>query len=253
MKALRFFEMEFNDKIYLDPVYYFPMKDKYLRRNDLITGGYLDPITNEIAPEEVINPNMNWLDDTQLLSVNRLNVTVGDKKLSGLDQIENRWLPLPFYESDVSGASTSPNDWCRIKLKPIKEKCTAQKRVYNIVIALDTNENLVEENSSPHFNGQPFKTYSLCGIPVSSLNTLPEREQRTIKSILVPLKAYEFCDHDKQPWLNSYLQEMLNSTDLKHFEQGQRMKYLAYYAYFISYIHNLLCCFPNNWKIFIVY
>lgn len=239
MKALRFFEMEFNDKIYLDPVYYFPMKDKYLRRNDLITGGYLDPVTNEMAPEEVINPNMNWLDDTQLLSINRLNVTVGDKKLSGLEQIENRWLPLPFYESDVSGASTTPNDWCRIKLKPVKEKCTAQKRVYNIVIALDTNENLVEENSSPHFNGQPFKTYSLCGISSSNLETLSDKEQRTIKSILVPLKAYEFCDHNKQPWLNSYLQEMLNCTDLMQFEPGQRMKYLAYYAYFISYIHNL--------------
>ena len=69
MKAIRFFELEFNDKIYLDPVYYFPMKDKYLRRNDLITGGYLDPITNEMAPEEVINSNNLKTDGFHFLSM----------------------------------------------------------------------------------------------------------------------------------------------------------------------------------------
>ena len=88
IKALRFYEFQIKDKIYLDSVYYFPMKDKYLRRMDLISAGYLDPVTNVLAPENVINNNMNWLDVTSLLSVNRLNAVLGDKKQSGLEQIE---------------------------------------------------------------------------------------------------------------------------------------------------------------------
>lgn len=239
MKALRFYEFEFNDKVYLEPVYYFPMKDQYLRRNDLISAGYLDPTTNEMAPEEVINPNMNWLDDSQLLSVNRLNVTVGDQKMSGIKQLEDKWLPLPFYETDIYGSSTAPNDWCRIKLRPVTEKCTEHKRVYKIIIALDTNENFIEENASPHFNGQPFKTYSLCGISSSNLAALDDHNQRIMKNIVIPLKAYEYCDNTKQPWLNGYLQDLLHSTDLKILEAGRRTKYLAFYTYFITYIHHL--------------
>lgn len=239
MKALRFFEFQIKEKVYIDPVYYFPMKDKYLRRSDLVYAGYLDPVTNELVPEEVINNNMNWMDETQLVSINRLNVAVGDKKLSGLEQIEGRWLPLPLYEHDPSGSIVEPTDWCRIKLIPIEEKSTAQKRVYKVIIAVDTDVNTVEENVSPQFNGQPFKEYVLCGISQKDLDGMTEAQQKHISSMVIPMRAYEYCDATRQPWLNRYLQEVFNCTDLTLLPEGSRLKYLAYYSYFISYLFNL--------------
>lgn len=239
MKALRFYEFQIQDRTYLDPVYYFPMKDKYLRRNDLICSGYLDPTTNEIVPEDVINTNMNWLHVDQLLSVNRLNITVGDRKRGGLEQIENHWLPLPFYETDIAGITKVPTNWCRMKLVPITHKCTTQKRVYRIVLAFDTLEDFSDLKEAPVFQGQPFKRYSLCGISHMDMAGFTEQQKKTLYTILLPLKAYEFCDVNSQPWLNTHLQEILHATDTSLFPVGSRMKYLAYYMYFLCYVHQL--------------
>lgn len=239
MKALRFFEFQIKDKVYIDPVYYFPMKDKYLRRSDLVYAGYLDPVTNELQPEEVINDHMNWMDETQLMSVNRLNIPVGEKKMSALDQIEGHWLPLPLYEHDLSASSIEPTDWCRIKLIPITEKSTVHKRIYKVILAIDTNENREDGVVCPHFNGQPFKEYALCGISREDMSGMTEIQQKHISSMVIPMKAYEFCDATRQPWLNSYLQEVFHSTDLSLLQEGSRLKYLAVYSYFISYLFNL--------------
>ncbi len=239
MKALRFYEFQIQEKLYLDPVYYFPMHDKYVRRNDLVCSGYLDPVTNEIAPEDVINDGMNWLEDSQLLSVNRLNVTIGDRKLSGLEQIENKWLPIPFYERSTSGTIVAPTNWCRIKLIPVEEKSNSMKKVYKVIMALDTTENQSDAISSPHFNGQPFKTYSLCGLSRKDMEALSNQQQKNINTVLLPLKAYEFCDVHKNPWLNNYLQEIFSCADVMRFEPGQRLKYIAFYSYLVTYLHHL--------------
>ncbi len=115
MKVLRFYEFKFGDKVYLDPTYYFPIHDKYLRRMDLIGSGYLDPLTNVLMDENEINESMNWPDVDNLLTVNRLDVVIGDKRLNALEQIENRWLPMPYFVRDSSGNSSAPTNWCRIK------------------------------------------------------------------------------------------------------------------------------------------
>ena len=180
MKALRFFEFQIQNRIYLDPAYYFPMHDKYLRRNDLVCSGYLNPVTNEIESEDVINANMNWLDDTQLLSVNRLNVIIGNRKMSGLEQVENKWLPMPFYERDTSATTTAPTNWCRIKLIPVEEKCNSMKRVYKLIMALDTTESTTDGKGSPNFNGQPFKNYSLCGLSRRDIDNMTSQQQKNI-------------------------------------------------------------------------
>ena len=239
MKALRFFEFQIQNRIYLDPAYYFPMHDKYLRRNDLVCSGYLNPVTNEIESEDVINANMNWLDDTQLLSVNRLNVIIGNRKMSGLEQVENKWLTMPFYERDTSATTTAPTNWCRIKLIPVEEKCNSMKRVYKLIMALDTTESTTDGKGSPNFNGQPFKNYSLCGLSRRDIDNMTSQQQKNINSILIPLKVYEFCDLNKNPWLNAYLQEILSCNDVMQFPAGQRLKYLAFYTYLVTYLHHL--------------
>ncbi|MBR5211008.1 MAG: virulence factor SrfB [Bacteroidales bacterium] len=239
MKALRFYEFKFGDKVYLDPTYYFPIHDKYLRRMDLIGSGYLDPLTNVLMDENEINESMNWLDVDNLLTVNRLDVVIGDKRLSALEQIENRWLPMPYFVRDSSGNSSAPTNWCRIKLIPKPEKTVRSKRVYKLIMAFDTTANVEKENVAPVFQGEPFLNFSLCGVSSEDLGQMNTKDREHMQSVIIPLKAYEYCNIDKQPWLNRYLQEILNCTNPNAFEVGSKMKYLVYYAYLITYLHKL--------------
>lgn len=238
MKALRYYVYQFRDTVYMDPVYYFPMKDKFLRRNDLVMCGYLDPNTNVMAPEDVINNHVNWLEDDELLSINGLDVTVGDERLSGLEQIENQWLPLPYYEKDREGSFSYPTNWCRVKLVPVKEKSTAHKKTYRLVMAFDTDENLNFENVSPHFNnGQPFKDYALCGISEKDYRSMSDADKKRINTMTVPLRAYEFVDVKKNPELDGYLRMILHSNpEGRHEDVRERVKFLAYYTYLITYL-----------------
>lgn len=240
MKAIRLFEFQFNDKVFLEPVCYFPTKDKYLRRNDLLMGGYLDPITNEMAPEEVINPNMNWLDVDQLLSVSRLDIPIGSKRVSGLTLLENKWIPIPYYQKDMTGASVSPTNWCRMKLIPIEEKCTQRKRVYKIVLVFDTKEGVgTFGEEGPEVNGKPFEHYAFCGISRDDLQSLEEEQRKICDDFTIPLKVYDYCDMSQREWLNEYLQEIFDSKDFLKQPEGSMMKYLAYYMYFVCYIHKM--------------
>lgn len=239
-KALRLFEFKFKDKVYLEPVCYFPTKDKYLRRNDLLMGGYLDPNTNEIAPEEVINPNMNWLDVDKLLSVSRLDIPIGAKKQSGLSLLEDKWIPIPYYQKDITGASNGPTNWCRLKLIPVEEKCTQRKRTYKITLVFDTNEVLNAQNEeAPSVNGKPYEWFSFCGISRQDMEGLQESQRKVYEDSTIPLKMYDYCDLAQRGWLNTYLQEILDSKEFLKQPEGSMLKYLAYYMYFLCYIHKM--------------
>lgn len=239
MKAVRYFEYQFNDKVFLDPVYYFPMHDKYLRRNDLIYAGYMNPLDNKITDEENINEAINWIDAEKLLSVNRLDAVIGDRKESALSQIEDKWLPMPYFLRDASGSTSSPANWCRIKLIPKREKSTASKKAYKLVMAFDTSVSSKSEKDAPRFQGEPFFDFSLCGVSKADLDQMDLQMKDHIQTSIIPLKAYDYCHLDKQPWLNRYLQEILHCTNLNSFAVGSKMKYVAYYVYFISYMHRL--------------
>lgn len=239
IKAQRFYEYRFRDKVYLDPAYYFPMHDKYLRRSDLIYSGYLDPITNVMMDESEFNEAMNWLDADDLVSVNRIDVTIGDKRLSALEQLENKWLPMPYFQRDSSGSTKTPTNWCRIKLVPKPDQGTRTKKVYRLVMALDTTSNNEHANVAPVFNGEPFLDFSLCGISHDDLEQMEQRQREHNQSFIVPLKAYEYCNITDQPWMNRYLQTVFNCTDLNLFAVGTKMKYLVFYTYLISYLHKL--------------
>ena len=239
-KAMRLYEFSFNDMVFLEPVCYFPTKDKYLRRNDLLMGGYLDPNTNEIAPEEVINPNMNWIDVDKLLSVSRLDIPIGKKRVSGLAQMENKWIPIPYFQKDITGTSNFPTNWCRLKLIPVEEKCTQRKRVYKVVLAFDTDE--VQDPQSldgPNVFGKPFDWFSFCGISCQDMEELQDTQKKMIDDTMLPLKVYDYCDMAQRDWLNTYLQEILDSKEFLKQPEGSMMKYLAYYMYFVCYIHKL--------------
>lgn len=242
VKPLRFFEFQIKNTTYLDPVYYFALEDKYIRRNDLIHAGYLDPQSNELARSEEINFTvLNALTENQIMSVGRLNQIIGDKRLSGLEMIENEWLPLPMFERDMTGTSDYPCNWCRIKLIPNKAESTDQKKVYKVVFAFDTQENTDEadDNQSPRFDGHKEKQYTLCGISREEINDMPQAEQTKYDTMIIPMKVFGYCDVNKRGWINEHLQRVLHSQNLQNLPNGARLKYLVYYIYFVNTLHKM--------------
>ena len=240
-KGLRFFEIQIDDHIFLDPVYYFPLKDKYVRRENLINGGYMDRATNQIELEERIDFNLIGcvaIDDT--ISINNLNVSLSKCYRNGpIECLENHWIPIPFYENNIEGRSESPLNWCRIKLIP--KSSDDFERTYKIIVAFDTQIRNNRSNETPFFNNEPFKQYSLCGISPDILEQYDSTKQNHINTIVTPLKIYEYCDLQKRDWINSYIKDIMHGADfdLNNLQAKKRLKYLAYYIYFIYYIQQL--------------
>ena len=242
IRPLRFSEYRIGETTYLDWVTYFPTQDKYVRRGDLQYGGYIAP-TGETADEDDINfALLNCLKQEDVMSVGRLNQIIGDRRVSGLEQLEGHWIPVPMFENDMTGQLVEPANWARMLLRPVEEKCTAQKRVYRLVLAFDTRVVADEtgmERESPRFDGQALKHYSLCGISRKDLEGLGRVRQAQKENVDVPLSLYRYCDMEARPWLNAMLQQLLGSTDLDSLPRGASMKYLVYYIYFVSVMHKL--------------
>ncbi len=83
LDALYFYEYNENGKVKIAPAYYFPINRQCLKRDDLIEGGYLHEITNEMMPEDDITGVMNWLDPQNCVRINKLTERVGEPRISG--------------------------------------------------------------------------------------------------------------------------------------------------------------------------
>lgn len=239
MDPLYFYEYEENNKFKLEMAYYFPGAKECLRRSDLIEAGYLHPVTNDLMHEDEFIESMNWLDANNLIRLNRLTEKVGELNKSGLDQIENIWLPIPYFERSIDGCNNAPSNWCRLKLSKDEKASTDDRRVYRVILAFDTDCRTNASKEAPYFLGEPYRAYSLCGVSYEAIQQMPHDEQVTYLNRLVPLKAFDFCNTDDQPWLNRYLKNILHSSDQNHLPANSKTKHLAYYTYFISYLFNL--------------
>lgn len=238
LDALYFYEYVDNGKVKIAPAYYFPINRQCLKRDDLIVGGYLHEVSNEMMPEDDITGVMNWLDPKVCVRINKLTERVGALRISGLDLIENNWLPLPYYERTLDGNCNAPTNWCCIKLYIIDSEYTDEKRVYRVLMAFDTN---ARENSTKEatFLGEPFRAYSLCGVSYTSLSDMNPKERDAELNRKIPLKAFDFCNTDEQPWLNRYLKNIFNNNNQSALPHMEKIKHLAYYTYFISYLFRL--------------
>lgn len=235
IQPLYFFESIDNNDVFIEPAYYFVKNRQCLRRADLIKGGYLHRKTNELVDEKDIPADMNWIAVNNCIRISKLTDKVGAERIEGLTLIENQWLPMPYFESNDEGMSTQPTNWCRIKLLPIAEECDDEKRTYKIVLAFDTTSQGKTSREAPVFQGERFRNYSLCGVSHKSLEHRSLSQKDAIENRLIPLKAYDFCNTTRQPWLNRYLRRIFNSKG--HLPQGEQLKYIAFYTYLISSLH----------------
>lgn len=239
LDPLYFYEYDENGKIKLEEAYYFPGSKQCLRRSDLLAGGYLHPVTNQLMDEDDITEAMNWLDPQSLIRINKLTERVGDLRKSGLEQIENIWLPIPYYERNLDGCSNAPSNWCRMKLVRNEAESDDEKSVYKVILAFDTDARPGQDKEAPYFLGEPFRTYAMCGVSNDMVEQMPPAQKEAVQNRLIPLKAFDFCNTDDQPWLNRYLKNILHCADQTVLTQNNRMKHLAFYTYFISYIYRL--------------
>lgn len=240
LDPLYFYEYNENEKIKLEVAYYFRGHKKCLRRSDLITGQYLQPVNNLLMDEDIIPEAMNWLDPQNLIRINKLTERIGDLKKSGLEQIENIWLPIPYYERNLDGGCNAPSNWCRMKLIRLDAESNDEKAVYKVLLAFDTDARPGQVKEAPYFLEERVRTYAMCGVSNSVVEEMPHAQKEAVLNRLVPLKAFDFCNTDDQPWLNDYLKKfVLHCNDQSVLPQNNKMKHIAFYTYFISYIYRL--------------
>lgn len=261
IKPQRFFEYEFHKTTYLDSVMF--VNNEYVKRSSLLNAHYINPETNDLSvPEEELNMQLlGPVPQEQVMTVNSLNQRVGAKRDAALSLIENRWIPLPFFHEGDPGRSLAPSDWCRIMFTPVNKRTNNEEsdfsdfeddnRTYRVTLAFDTNTGPAPDYASmganpdispaPYFEGQNSRMYALCGVSRTKIDqqNLPKTKLMNLDSVQIPLVALSFCAEKYTPWLNPALQEIFKSTDLSLIPAGQKLKYIAYYVYFVSTIHKM--------------
>lgn len=233
--ALYFVETANDNQVDIEPAYYFHKHRECLRRADLIKGGYLYKKTNDLVDESEIAEDMKWLPVNSCIRISKLTDRVGALHEEGLSLIENKWLPMPYFENTEDGMSQEPTNWCRIKLIPIKSECNEEFRVYKVLLAFDTSSHQNTGKETPVFLGERYRNYSLCGVNSAFMEHKTAAQKDAIENRLIPLKAFDFCNTNRQPWLNRYLRRIFKSKgDLP---VGEQLRYIAFYTYLITTLH----------------
>lgn len=154
LESLYFYVYEENGKIKLAVAYSFSGSKQCLRRSHLEAAGCLHPVSDQSMDEDDINEAMNWHDPQNLIPINKLTEKVGELGKSGLEQIENIWLRIPYFESNLDGGSHAPTKWCRMKLNRIASESTEERRVYKVLLAFDTDARRRQDKEAPYFLGE---------------------------------------------------------------------------------------------------
>ncbi len=243
-KKINFYEDEIDNEIELEPVYYFSMNDKYVKRRELISAGFLDPFKNTIEDENNIQFQLlNTWDRESVLSINSLDTSLKGL-LSEFDDIPfnafyNKWLPLPYFDNNGDIGGQSPSNWIRLKMIPKSQQRNRVK--VDFLLAIDTTVGEFDDIEKPFFYDEKVKEYSLCGYnPERVKNEEDSGEKNRINDFVIPHVVYEFCSQNSG-WINEKIKRIMHGVDfdISNLEKGKRLKYLAYYIYFVYYLQRL--------------
>lgn len=263
IRPQRFHEYEFHHKTFLESVLF--LNNEYVTRTSLLGAHYLNPETNELStPEPQLNMQLlTRVAQEQVMTVNNINQPLGPMREPALSLIENRWIPLPFFHEGEPGQALAPSDWCRIMLTPTDDRRDKDDdndfapstdddiRTYRVTLAFDTTTgkapDLISGNgapdtsAAPYFEGQNSRHLALCGVSRNKIEgeMLSKSKMAHIDSTQIPMTVFGFCSERFNPWLNPALQEIFHCTDLSLLPPGQKLKYIAYYVYFVSTIHKM--------------
>lgn len=155
-------------------------------------------------------------------SLSSLRLRRGHDQFTGFELLLGKWLPMPMYETDVTGFSAGyPNGWCRVRIDAIGERQRNGKQKFRLTWAFDTRlaSDMLDGILRPSFLGGSGerKTFSLCNrtdLLLGSFLTLPDGENDS------PIGDY----------LASILGIDLQADD------PHLYKFIGYYIYLINYI-----------------
>lgn len=212
-KSLRFYEWLDSDavpiRLRLEYAHYLSDQDVWVTKRSLFEEGFID---NDGNVSDMVNINL-----LKQLTRGVDCFAISDIE-SPLENLENQWIPLPFFRRDNRGKSVfGPTNWCRLKLIP-KEKEGATTH-YKAVLAFDTRIGNGEDNESPMLpDHENFQTFQIC-----------DDEDQLL----------DFCkvEYDCE-WVDDYI------SRLTHGESGgnrrfPELKYLANYIYMVHYLQKL--------------
>lgn len=262
IRPQRFFEYEFHKTTYLDSVMF--VNNEYVKRSSLLSAHYINGETNELSvPEQDLNMQLlGTVPQEKVMTVNNINQPLGTKRESALSLLENRWIPLPYFHEGEPGRSMAPTDWCRVMFTPVKSRTESESegdfddfneenRTYRVTLAFDTTTGPAPDflsgsqdpdtSQAPYFEGQNSRYYALCGVSRTKIanENISKSKLVHLESSQIPIVTLGFCSEKYNPWLNPALQEIFNSTEQNQLPPGQKLKYIAYYIYFVSTIHKM--------------
>lgn len=185
----------------------------------------------QLAEEGFVDENGKLLDNINLNVLQKLDedseiFTVNDIE-TPLEFFENRWMPLPYFESVGEGNMRfGPTNWCRIKLVP--HNVQRKVKEYKAVLAFDTSTAKSNDDyESPLLYESP-KTFQIC----SDLDLLLNYTN----------------DKFNCGWVEEYLVDIVLKGRQNIPQEFPSLKYIAYYLYFVKYLSSLKD--ENKTKIF---
>lgn len=192
---------------------------------------YIDSEENErIVDEDKIDfSTLDVLDENECYSDYSFAGSITEHLLKGscpLDNIENQWLPMPFFEKDSQGNGVfGPTGWCRMKLVPIS-KFKNTKR-YHIVWAFDTDsvKNDMSAIKPFFYDGENEKHYSI------------------VKDISLLFNFFSSTPYDCE-WVDDYIASLIHgnkeNTEIKTAEgEITHFRYIAYYITLVAYLRKV--------------
>ncbi len=203
----------------------------YLKTNDLIDCSNGTIITDDSGvPRMDKNTILNSVENypagsPELMNVNSLaslRIKQGTDSKTAFELLLNRWLPMPMYETDISGQPTGfPNGWARVRIDADGEKQKNGYQRFRLTWAFDTK-------TLSEYDLQMLRPFFEEGSPESKKFALCNRADILLGGFLT------IPDGSNDAPVSDYLLSILG-LDLDKIE-GHKYKFLAYYIFLINYI-----------------
>jgi len=224
-------------RLNLELAHHFTNDDVWVKKNDLGQLGFLDK--GKVGYEENGNfKSFQWNDVSDIFFQNNKSVikpNIYDNQASDCfaidvnkcnwEKFENKWLPFPYFKVSKGKSDFGPTNWCRIKIIPVESN--KEKRIYNIILAFDTQTDFEEEG---------FETDELYQRPVftSFFEKSIEFELCNNEFALI-----DFCSQSQKcKWVDDYILKQFHGveklSDLR--PMMPKLSYIAQYIFLIKYL-----------------
>lgn len=206
----------------------------FYKKKELYDGGFFAESQSDFTESDLRAKNIFPLrrDDEMMPGVRGeiYKITFSDKRNNTLEQFENVWLPLPYFQKRTEKRfNFGPLNWARFKMVP-KESSEGKKK-YDVIIALDTRTTYEPDlhNEHPVFRDQFLKEmiFMVCS------------DEYKVMDFCQPKQEYSYIDQYLFGLVHPELQQ---PSQIKG--NVKKLNYIASYVFLIHYIakHN---CFPK--------